>query len=142
MSHQLMYYLCHDKVDFGTTPLMRASLKGRVEMVRVLLENGAAVDKQDDVMQNSVYTCLIMTCGLTPLMLKKWPLRGTFRKLVELRRALCGAKRGHKVPFSAPQVPFLALQGAFSVPFYTSISLFLAFSPLNIGWLVSIESCM
>ena len=40
---------------------MRASLKGRVEMVRVLLENGAAVDKQDDVMQNSVYTCLIMT---------------------------------------------------------------------------------
>ena len=56
-----MYYLCHDKVDFGTTPLMRASLKGRVEMVRVLLENGAAVDKQDDVMQNSVYTCLIMT---------------------------------------------------------------------------------
>ena len=40
-------------------------------------------------------------------------LWSTFGKLAELRRVLCGAKWGHKVPFSAPQEPILALQGAF-----------------------------
>ena len=78
-----MYYLCHDKVDFGTTPLMRASLKGRVEMVRVLLENGAAVDKQDDVMQNSVYLFNYDLCigwgDTIDVGFKKWPLRGGYR---------------------------------------------------------------
>ena len=52
--------ICHSLQQDGRTALMWASMKGKVECMRILLERGAQADTQDNVSSSRPVQCLLL----------------------------------------------------------------------------------
>ena len=71
--------ICHSLQQNGRTALMYASVKGKVECMRILLERGAQANMQDKVSSSRPVQCLLLmyvlvvyTCMWTVRVICEW----------------------------------------------------------------------
>ena len=64
--------ICHSLQQDGLTALMRASMEGKVECMRILLEKGAQADTQNKVSSSWPVQCLLLMYVLVVYM---WTVR-------------------------------------------------------------------
>ena len=64
--------ICHSLQQYGRTALMFASMEGKVECMRILLERGAQADTQDNVSSSRPVQCLLLMYVLVVYM---WTVR-------------------------------------------------------------------
>ena len=64
--------ICHSLQQYGQTALMEASMKGKVECMRILLERGAQANTQDAVSSSRPVQCLLLMYVLVVCM---WTVR-------------------------------------------------------------------
>ena len=64
--------ICHSLQQLGQTALLLASMKGKVECVRILLERGAQVNTQNEVSSSRPVQCLLLMYVLVVYM---WTVR-------------------------------------------------------------------
>ena len=64
--------ICHSLQQYGWTALMYASMKGKVECMRILLERGAQANTQSMVSSSRPVQCLLL---MYVLVVDMWTVR-------------------------------------------------------------------